>query len=84
MEKQIADLIDPIYRDKVLRARKVPVSRKMGWGAELFYEVCGRMRSGVRMQFPNATNLEVDVILQQRLKRLAQVELAGYLECITK
>jgi hypothetical protein len=82
MEQQITALVDPIYRDKVLRAREAPASRKMGWGAELFYEVCGRMRSGIRMQFPDAADSEVDAILKQRLERLTKVEDAGRIEPI--
>ena len=68
MEDQIKDLVDPIYRDKVLAARKLAM------GGELFSEVCGRMRSGIRMQFPNADEREVHEILRKRLRRLNQIE----------
>lgn len=80
MEEQIASLVDPIYRDKVLRAREAPLTKKMGWGAELFSEVCGRMRSGIRMQFPEADEEEVNKILRDRLDRLTQVEEMGIFE----
>lgn len=80
MEEQIAALVDPIYRDKVLRAREAPLSKKMGWGAEMFSEVCGRMRSGIRMQFPEADEEEVNNILRDRLDRLTRVEEMGIFE----
>jgi hypothetical protein len=80
MEKQIAALVDPIYRDKVLRAREAPLSRKMGWGAEMFSEVCGRMRSGIRRQFPEADEDQVNKILGDRLDRLTKVEEMGIFE----
>lgn len=77
MEQQIAELVDPIYRDKVLRARAAPLSKKMGWGAEMFTEVRGRMKSGIRMQFPEATEEKVNSILLERLDRLTRVEEMG-------
>ncbi len=77
MEEQIAALIDPIYRAKVLRAREAPLSKKMGWGAEMFAEVRGRMKSGIRMQFPEADEEEVNNILLDRLNRLTRAEEMG-------
>lgn len=73
-DAQIEEIVDPIYREKVLRARRAPLTRKMGWGAELFSEVCGRMRSGIRSQFPEADETEVEEILRKRLKRISQLE----------
>ncbi|MDA0811715.1 MAG: hypothetical protein O3C21_04900 [Verrucomicrobia bacterium] len=77
MEKQIADLVDPIYRDKVLRARKLSVGERMATGIELFEQALQIMRSGIRLQFPDADDAAVEEILKQRLKRLKQVNEHG-------
>jgi hypothetical protein len=82
-DEQIAEAVDPIYREKVLRARRAPHSEKMGWGAVIFEEVCGRMRSGIRAQFPNASEDEVKKILRQRLDRLSQLEDRGLFKRVT-
>jgi hypothetical protein len=73
-DEQIAAVIDPIYREKVLRARRAPLSKKMGWGPELFREARGRMLSGIRAQFPDANSEKVERILQERLRRLTEIE----------
>ncbi len=77
MEETIRELADSIYREKVLRARKAPLTQKMGWGAELYHGALSRMRDGVRHQFPTANKAEVEEILQQRLDRLTKVEEHG-------
>lgn len=76
-EQEIRQTADAIYRDKVRRARRLPPEVKMGMGGSLFAEVCGRMRSGIRHQFPEATQAEVEAILRERLARLARVREAG-------
>lgn len=76
-EPEIRELADEIYRDKVRRARGLSPSSKMGLGAEIFAEVCGRMRSGIRHQFPQASDKEVNTLLRQRLDRLAKIREAG-------
>lgn len=83
-EKQIREMADVIYREKVRRARRLPPEVKMGMGASLFAEVCGRMRSGIRHQFPGSTEADVDAILRERLERLAKVREAGRFEPLTK
>lgn len=74
MEDQIKELVDPIYRSKVLAARKLSAAQKLSMGGDLFTEVCGRMRSGIRMQFPDKDEQEVHEILRKRLRRLHQLE----------
>ena len=70
VEDEIKQLADSIYRRKVMRAREAPLSQKMGWGAKLFEEACARMRVGIRAQFEEADEQEVEEILRQRLARL--------------
>lgn len=72
MDDVIPPLADAIYREKVLRARSIPATKKMGWGAELFAESCSRMRSGIRSQFPDLSTAEVEKILRERLNRLSR------------
>lgn len=76
-EEKIKELADAIYADKVRRARAMQPSKKMGLGADLFAEVCGRMRAGIRSQFPEASASEIEGILRKRLDRLSAVEDAG-------
>ena len=77
MDDTIKPLADAIYRDKVLRARAAPMNRKMGWGAELYMESCGRMRAGIRAQHPGISNERVHEILIAQLRRLRQLHETG-------
>jgi hypothetical protein len=77
MEENIKALADTIYADKVRRARAAPLSKKMGWGAELFHEACERMCQGIRAQHPQASSEEVKAELLRRLNRLRQVHEHG-------
>jgi hypothetical protein len=70
VEDDIKALADAIYADKVRRARQAPISQKMGWGAELFEDVCKRMTMGIQHQFPNLDASAVDAVLRRRLNRL--------------
>ncbi|MFT4586209.1 MAG: hypothetical protein ACI9VS_003367 [Candidatus Binatia bacterium] len=73
----LKELAESIYRRKVLRAREAPADCKMKWGGELFAGACGRMRDGIRHQFPDANEPEVERILRARLQRLRQVHEHG-------
>ena len=77
MESEIKALADAIYVDRVRRARAAPLSKKMGWGGELFTESCHRMRAGIRAQFPESDEAKVEEILRVRLRRLRQVHEHG-------
>lgn len=73
MDEQIQELADAIYADKVRRARAMTVAERMETGIELFESGLGVMRDGIRFQFPDADESEVEMILKQRLARLKQV-----------
>jgi len=62
------DLIDELYREKVLQARRTPPGEKLVAGLDLFDVVCGRMISGIRSQFPQFGEAEVMRELHRRLK----------------
>jgi hypothetical protein len=71
-------MMDAIFREKVRRARQIPPSEKLFSGLELFEEVEARMRAGVRQQFPEASEEEVERRLRQRFARLRQIEEHGF------
>jgi len=77
MDDQIRDLVDPIYRSKVLAARKLSVGERLATGIELFESALGMMRDGIRAQFPDLNPDEVEALLSKRLKRLKQVHEHG-------
>ena len=62
------ELVDSIYREKVLRARRRAPEAKMKDGAELFEYSCEIARSGIRAQFPHASAEEVEKELRRRLR----------------
>jgi hypothetical protein len=61
------ELIDDIYRERVLRARRTPLDQKFLAGPQLFDRACRIMKDGIRSERPNATEIEVEAILRQRL-----------------
>jgi hypothetical protein len=60
-------LIDAIYRDRVLSARKTAPEVKLRASLELDEYACGLMRDGIRNQFPDADEQRVEEIVRQRL-----------------
>ncbi|MFN0056186.1 MAG: hypothetical protein ACKV0T_28900 [Planctomycetales bacterium] len=68
------ELADDIYRERVLRARRTPPEDKLLAGAEIFDRVCSIMASGIRADFPEADEDEVDRILLQRLQLARRLE----------
>lgn len=72
------ELIDDIYRQKVLRARAMPPEEKLFAGIRLFEYACELSRAGIRHQFPDADETRVEEILNERLARRKQVEEAQW------
>jgi len=77
MDENIQELADSIYARKVRRARAMTVGERIDTGIELFEGSLGMMRDGIRHQFPEADENEVETILQRRLARLKQVHENG-------
>lgn len=73
----IKELADAIDADRLQRARERRPMLKLLDGFELFDEVCGRMRAGIRAQFPNADHSQVETILRERIDRLREIEEFG-------
>ena len=61
------ELIDTIFRERVLRARQLSAEEKFLAGPRLFDHVCRVMRDGIRHQHPDADAQQVDEILSVRL-----------------
>jgi len=68
------ELVDDIYRERVLRARRTPPEEKLLDGARLFDLSCRIMMDGIRDQFPDADEQKVREILSQRLALLRRLE----------
>lgn len=61
------ELVDEIYRERVLRARATPPERKLFAGPELFGYACRITLAGIRNQYPDADESEIQQMLSQRL-----------------
>jgi len=68
------ELIDDIYRERVLRARRTPPEEKLLDGPRLFDFACRLMRDGIRDQYPDADAQRVEEILAQRITLLRRLE----------
>lgn len=68
------DVIDAIYRERILRARQVSIAEKLMSGADLFEEVRERMAEGIRSQYPELDDAAVRELMRQRLERLRRIE----------
>jgi hypothetical protein len=71
-------LMDEIFREKVLRARRESPEDKLVAGLDLFEEALVRMRGGIRAQFPQFTPEQVDAELYRRIARIRQVQEHGF------
>ncbi|HTU23649.1 MAG TPA: hypothetical protein VMG10_36770 [Gemmataceae bacterium] len=69
------ELVDSIYRERVLRARRTPLAEKLLLGPELFAGVCRRMADGIRNENPDTEEQRVQEILRARLDLLERLGL---------
>ncbi len=74
---QLKELQDSIYREKILRARKMTTWERYEASLEQIDFAFEVMLSGVKHQFPEATEEEANRILGQRLDRLRGMEDRG-------
>lgn len=68
------ELIDDLYRERVLRARRTPPEEKLLAGARLFELSCRIMSDGIRDEFPEADEQRVREILLERLALQRRLE----------
>jgi hypothetical protein len=60
-------LLEQLYRQEVLRARRMSGEDKLMAGPRLFQMACQITRSGIRQQHPDADERRVEEILCERL-----------------
>ena len=70
------ELIDDIYRERVLRARRTPGEEKLLDAARLFDFSCRIMADGIRNEYPDADEQRVQELLAQRVDLLRRLEKA--------
>ncbi len=68
------ELIDDIFRERVLRARRTPPEDKFLDGARLFDFACRIVKDGIRNEFPNASEQQVQRILFERVNLSRRLE----------
>lgn len=67
-------LIDELYRERVLRAREMSPEEKLLAGPRLFERACRIMADGIRDEYPEADEEQVREILVQRLAVARRLE----------
>ena len=67
-QSEFAPLIDALYREEVLDARKMSPEDKFLAGEELFRMACEVTLAGIRSENPGATEADCQRILQDRLR----------------
>lgn len=70
-------LMDSIFIEKVLRARRTPIDERVLTGARLFDLNCDLARSGIRSQFPEFDREQVEKELRRRLLIARRIDDAG-------
>ena len=61
-------LIDELYREEVLEARRMPLEEKLLLGERLFRWACEITLAGIRHQNPGASEDESQRILRERIE----------------
>jgi hypothetical protein len=64
------ELVDEIYRERILRARATSPEDKLLAGARIFEEVCERIATGLRDENPGADEATIHELLRRRLDLL--------------
>jgi hypothetical protein len=72
----IKELVDDLYRERVIRARAIPPEQKLLAGARLFEDVCERMSAGLRDENPEADEVTIQELLRCRLDFLRRLRSA--------
>lgn len=67
MNDGIAELIDSIDKEKIERARRMPLGEKFLAGAELFEQACEVARCGIASRYPEWSDKQVTNELRRRL-----------------
>ena len=67
-KSEFQPLIDELYREEVLDARKMPLEEKLLLGERLFRSACEVTLAGIRYQNPDASEKECQRILVERIE----------------
>jgi len=67
-KSEFQPLIDELYREEVLDARKMPIEEKLLLGERLFRSACEVTLAGIRHQNPRASEQECQRILFERIE----------------
>jgi hypothetical protein len=67
-KSEFQPLIDELYREEVLDARKMPIEEKLLLGERLFRWACEVTLAGIRSQNPDASEQECQRILFERIE----------------
>lgn len=68
------ELIDEIYREKVLRARRTPLADKLFAGLFLFSNACEMAKVGLRLRHPDENEEQIQQRLIDQLALLKSLE----------
>ena len=71
------ELVDQLYRQEILRARRIPPDQRLLDGMRLFERSCGLMMDGIRDEQPDADEQQVTEILIKRISRLRKIDEYG-------
>ncbi len=82
-QEDINQLADAIYRDKVLRARKLTMDEKLSDGFEMFDLSCRLMADGVRYQLGLTDEQEVWRAVAKRLSIVRKMDEASIYTRVT-
>lgn len=80
MTEPTRELLDDIFRRRVLQARATPPDQRMTDCFDLYQQTLDTMRDGIRHQFPDADEGDVERILRERLDRIRKIEEFGLYE----
>jgi hypothetical protein len=70
-------LIDELYREEVLDARRMDPEEKLILGERLFLWACSVTLEGIRMQNPGASEADCQRLLRERLELGRRLESAS-------
>ena len=69
-----AQLIDALYREEILQARRMPLEEKLLAGERLFEWACEITLAGIRHQFPHYSEAQCRGTLAKRLALRRRLE----------
>ena len=67
------ELVDELYRERVLWARAMTLEQRMLAGPQIYEDVCERMAAGLRDENPGADEATIQALLLRRLEFLRRL-----------